>query len=100
MLEILGLGSIVFVFIVTLRAAYSQPARGGQTVKDSIMEAWTNIAIGFTFNYFANFLILPLVDAQLSAESNFYLGCIYTAISFIRQFFVRRMYNLKMLRAP
>jgi hypothetical protein len=99
MLEILGLSSIVFVFIVTLRAAYSNPLSGGQTIKDSLMEIWTNIVIGFSFNYVQNFILLPLVDAQLSIESNFYLGWIYTATSFIRQFLVRRWFNRKMLRA-
>tara|TARA_R110000744_G_C18936867_1_gene513854 strand:+ start:272 stop:514 length:243 start_codon:yes stop_codon:yes gene_type:complete len=58
-------------------------------------EAWTNIAIGFSINYVANFFILPLAVTGLDPVNNFLIGWLYTTLSFIRQFIIRRVYNKK-----
>lgn len=102
MITYLGIFSLVFCVLVTFRTATHQSKHGGQSVRDSIAEAWTNIAIGFTFNYFVNLLMLPLVGAELGTEltvmTNFWLGWCYTAVSFVRQVLIRRYYNLVMIR--
>lgn len=65
-----------------------------QTRKGSFAEAWTNIAIGFSINYAANLLILPLFGFHsLTAGKNFIIGCIYTAISLARSYCLRRWFN-------
>jgi hypothetical protein len=64
-----------------------------QTKKGSIAEAWTNIAVGFTINYFANLLIFPLFGFHISPGSNFLMGCIYTVISLVRSYVLRRWFN-------
>lgn len=65
-----------------------------QTRKGSFAEAWTNIAIGFSINYTANLLILPLFGFHsLTASKNFVIGCIYTAISLARSYCLRRWFN-------
>lgn len=56
-------------------------------------EAWTNIAIGFTINYTANLLIFPLFGFHISLRANFLMGCIYTAISLVRSYVIRRWFN-------
>jgi hypothetical protein len=100
-ITILGLASIVFCAAVTIHSAYRQSGRG-QSWKESISEAWTNIAIGFTLNYILNLFILPMVGAELGSEltliNNFMIGWIYTAASFIRQMALRRYYNWRMVR--
>lgn len=65
-----------------------------QTRKGSFAEAWTNIAIGFSINYAANLLILPLFGfASLTPGKNFAIGCLYTLISLARSYCLRRWFN-------
>jgi hypothetical protein len=64
-----------------------------QTRLGSIAEAWVNIAIGFTINYIANLLIFPLFGMHISLGANFWMGCIYTAISLVRSYVIRRYFN-------
>ena len=72
-LSVLGLASLAFVAVFTYRAYNSAPGQG-QSPRSAIIEAWLNIAIGFAINFTANFLILPLVGAQLTPASNFWMG--------------------------
>ena len=71
-------------------------------MRESLMEAWTNITIGFSINYTANLFFLPMVGAVAASgftmASNFWLGWIYTAISFVRQMLVRRYYNWRTVK--
>lgn len=64
-----------------------------QTVKGSIAEAWANIAVGFSINYFANLLIFPLFGMHISPGNNFLMGLIYTGISLARSYVLRRWFN-------
>lgn len=64
-----------------------------QTKKGSIAEAWANIAVGFSINYFANLTIFPLFGMHIGALNNFYMGCIYTVISLVRSYVLRRWFN-------
>jgi hypothetical protein len=67
---------------------------GKQTLWGSIVEAKTNIAIGFGINYAANLLILPLFGfTSLTPGKNFIIGLLYTLISLVRQFVIRRWFN-------
>ena len=64
-----------------------------QTKLGSITEAWANIAVGFTVNYVANLLIFPHFGFHISLEANFLMGLIYTAISLVRSYILRRYFN-------
>jgi hypothetical protein len=64
-----------------------------QTKLGSIAEAWANIAVGFSINYCANLLIFPLFGMHISPGSNFVLGLIYTVISLVRSYVLRRWFN-------
>lgn len=95
LLTVLGLASLTFVALFTWRAALAAPGIG-QSPMSSIIEAWTNLCIGFAVNFVANLFILPLIGAQFSALQNFWLGCIYTAISIVRQYVIRRYFNARL----
>lgn len=99
LLTTLGLVSFVFVAVFTARA-YRNNTGVGQTPRGAIIEAWTNIAIGFTVNFLSNFLLLPLVGAEFTAGQNFALGWIYTAISIVRAYAVRRWFNVLQFVSP
>ena len=65
-----------------------------QTKIGSIMEAVANIAVGFTINFIANLLILPLFGfGTLTLANNFKIGVIFTFISLARQYVLRRWFN-------
>ena len=95
MLVALALSSFLFCVAVTVYTATRAEVVKGQSLKDSLQEAWVNIAIGFSINYVANFAILPLAVTGLDPVNNFLIGWIYTAFSFVRQFVLRRHYNRK-----
>jgi hypothetical protein len=92
LLNALGSASFLFVAWFTYIQYYAHPT-SGQTPRQSIIEAWSNILIGFTVNWVMNFLLLPLVGAHFTAGENFALGWIYTAVSIVRQFAIRRWHN-------
>jgi len=98
MLMLLGLASIAAALYLTFINAYATTQGSGQSKLESLKEAWTNIAIGFSINYVANLLLLPLVGAHVGLVQNFWLGCIYTTISLIRQYVIRRRFNARMVR--
>jgi hypothetical protein len=68
-----------------------------QTRIGSLTEAWANIAVGFAINYVANLLILPAFGfSSLTPWNNFLIGLIYTGISLVRSYVLRRTFtNIK-----
>lgn len=64
-----------------------------QTRLGSFIEAIVNIVIGFAINYTANLLIFPLFGFHISLSANFMMGLIYTVISLVRQYVLRRWFN-------
>jgi len=65
-----------------------------QTKLSSFAESWANIAVGFTINYLANFIILPMVGLpRPGIFQNFVMGCLFTIVSFARSFALRRWFN-------
>lgn len=97
-LEIGGLVGFVFVAWFTWRQVTHPDQGRGQTRKGAMVEAWTNIAIGFTVNWIANLIFLPLVGARFTLMENFWLGWMYTAVSVVRQYAVRRWFNHRLVR--
>jgi len=64
-----------------------------QTKTGSFAEAVSNIVIGFSINYAANLTIFPLFGMHIGLLNNFYMGLIYTAISLVRSYALRRWFN-------
>lgn len=70
-----------------------------QTHLGSIAEACTNTVIGFSINWTANMLILPRFGfSTLTAEKAFWIGCVFTVISLVRSYCLRRGFNAIKLR--
>lgn len=70
-----------------------------QTRLSSFIEALMNVAIGFSINYIANLLIFPLFDMHISLIDNLWMGMIYTIISIVRSYVIRRWFNAKIHNA-
>ena len=64
-----------------------------QSKLGSFYEACMNILIGFSINFVANLLIFPLFGFHISAGANFVMGLIYTVISLVRSYAIRRWFN-------
>lgn len=88
-LEALGVASMLFVLAFTW-SRYN----AGVSPRRAIIEAWANLVVGFSVNFVANFAILPLVGATLTAADNFWIGWLYTGVSVLRQYGLRRVFEL------
>lgn len=64
-----------------------------QTKLGSIVEAWANIVVGFSINWCANMIVLPMFGLNLSGTTAFHIGLIFTAISLARSYILRRWFN-------
>lgn len=65
----------------------------GQSRWHSLIETFLNILIGYWINFAANMLILPLFGFNISFVDNLYIGLIYTVISIVRGYVLRRAFN-------
>lgn len=64
-----------------------------QTRTGSLVESLANIAIGFGINWAANMLVLPLFGFHVTGSQAFGIGVIFTVISLIRSYVLRRWFN-------
>lgn len=64
-----------------------------QTRTGSAAEAAANIAVGFTINWLANMAILPLFGFHVTGSQAFGIGLIFTVISLVRSYVLRRFFN-------
>jgi hypothetical protein len=67
-----------------------------QTRLSSLIEACTNVLIGFAINFMANMLILPLIGFHISISQNLFIGVLYTIISVARSYCIRRWFNARL----
>lgn len=67
-----------------------------QTKLGSFIEACINVLIGFTINFIANMLILPLIGFHITPGQNLFIGVLYTIISVARSYVVRRWFNARL----
>lgn len=64
-----------------------------QSRRSSLIEAVINTAIGYSINFTANMLIFPLFGWKISVSQNLALGAIFTVISIVRSYVIRRWFN-------
>lgn len=73
----------------------NSPANVGQTRRGSLLESLVNILVGYSINFVANLLIFPLFGWHISTRENLTLGVLYTGISLVRSYGLRRFFNSK-----
>lgn len=64
-----------------------------QTKRQSLIETLTNVAIGYLVSLIANLIVLPLFNYNISLTDGIYISIIFTVISIIRGYLVRRYFN-------
>lgn len=76
------------------RAAPGHNPAEGQTKRASLLEAASNILIGFWVSVLANMLVLPHFQNPGVFREAFLIGLIFTLISFVRSYLLQRLFNL------
>lgn len=65
-----------------------------QTKTHSLIEAVVNVAVGLTISLLANlYIIPPIIHAPVSIHAAGIISVIFTAISLIRSYTLRRIFN-------
>ncbi len=67
--------------------------RKGQKKRHSFMESILNVAIGYGVALATQIAVFPLFGMQVSIIDNLAIGGIFTVVSIIRSYYVRRLFN-------
>lgn len=70
-----------------------------QTKIGSAIETSVNVAIGLIVSMVANYFVFPSFGFVLSGQANIAISVIYTIISIVRQYVLRRWFNARLHRA-
>lgn len=66
----------------------------GQSKLMSMVESWVNVFVGLTVSMIGNAIILPaVIGHHLSVRENVILTAFYTALSVVRSYALRRVFN-------
>lgn len=65
----------------------------GQKKSHSLAESVFNVVIGFTVSYVANLVVLPCFGFKVSHSTALGIGLIFTVISIVRSYVLRRVFN-------
>ncbi len=59
----------------------------------SLLEACVSTSIGFVVAYATTITVLPLFGLRPTLSESFWITCIFTVISILRGYYVRRLFN-------
>ena len=66
-----------------------------QSKKQSLIETLTNVGIGWFISFIANMLVLPLFGYNINLTDGLLISIIFTIISIVRGYVIRRFFNSK-----
>lgn len=66
-----------------------------QTKRQSFMESLTSTTIGIIIGIVLNLTILPIFGYPVSLSDSLWISVIFTVISIIRSYIIRRWFNSK-----
>jgi hypothetical protein len=69
-----------------------------QTKLSSITEAFANVILGYLVAVTANYFVLPLFGYDVSMLDSAGIGIIFSMISIIRSYLLRRLFNAKITK--
>jgi hypothetical protein len=64
----------------------------------SFVEAVTNVVVGFLLALLTQFTLFPLFGLVVSVADNLIIGCVFTAVSVVRSFTLRRLFEAVRVR--
>ena len=66
-----------------------------QTKKQSFIETLTSVFAGWLIGVILNLTILPLFDYNITVVDSLWVSLIFTVVSVIRSYTIRRFFNSK-----
>lgn len=70
-----------------------------QTRLGSLVEVCTNVAIGYVVALMTQLVVFPLFDMHVSMGEHIMIGVLFTVVSIVRSYIVRRVFdNLGLFR--
>ena len=66
-----------------------------QSKKDSSIETLTSVFVGWLIGVILNMLVLPLFDYNITVIDSLWVSLIFTVVSVIRGYVIRRFFNSK-----
>ena len=66
-----------------------------QSKKDSLIESLTSTTIGWLIGVILNLTVLPLFDYNITVVDSLWVSLIFTVVSVIRSYVIRRFFNSK-----
>ena len=66
-----------------------------QSKIDSLIEAVISTFIGFVIAFISQLVFFPIVGIEVTLDQNFILTILFTLVSIIRTYIVRRYFNKK-----
>ena len=64
-----------------------------QTKKQSLVETLTSVFVGWLIGVILNLTILPLFDYNITVADSLWVSLIFTVVSVIRGYVIRRAFN-------
>lgn len=59
----------------------------------SFIEAWANVLVGFLVGLISNIVVLPLFGYKVTLTDAFGMSVVFTVISIVRSYMIRRWFN-------
>ena len=66
-----------------------------QSKKESLIETLTSVFVGWLIGVILNLTILPLFDYNITVIDSLWVSLIFTVVSVIRGYVIRRFFNSK-----
>ena len=64
-----------------------------QSKKMSLIETIVSVLIGYIVALLSQIVVFPLFDIEVSLIDNLLIGLLFTVISIIRGYYIRRLFN-------
>ena len=80
-------------------SAQADAASGKQSRRMSLIEAITNVAVGFLVALLTQIVVFPLFDLDVSTGEHLALGGLFTLASIARSFALRRVFEAIRVRS-
>ena len=66
-----------------------------QSKRESVIETLTSVFVGWLIGVILNMLVLPLFNYDVNLTDGVLISIIFTAVSVVRSYVVRRFFNSK-----
>ena len=66
----------------------------GQKKRHSLIETLINVTIGYFIALGTQIIVFPWFNIEVTYKEQFLIGMIFTIVSIVRGYFIRRLFNL------